>query len=409
MSESKLLKSGDDNEFSILKSDDLIIGGYASIEIVDKQNDLITLKALEEAVTKYMKDAKYRNVMSNHSNVQVGDVIEKYRDKHGNLHRTQVDDVGFYVVIKLRDDIEKAKEISRGIRKGTLRSFSIGGQALSKRKKSSEELGEYNEIDKLELHEVTICEKGINPEAKFDILKEEKDKMSEKLEKALEELNGLMTQLNDLKKEEDMDEEKMSMKDEEKMSMKDEEKMSMEDKDEEKMGYESMDSDEEDLEMADMDMERKGRTGPEGFVENAGAGTESQGKKHEQAGQLGSLYKEWSNDEFSTLDLSNENVEKAYEAFKAEQLEKMAYDSLKEQFAARFAEEQNVRKAAVARSEYDAKNEVEALREEFATLRKSLSEQTETIAKAQAVEIPDVDVSEMSWAEINSFVSRYEE
>jgi len=33
------------DDFTILKgSDDLMIGGYASIEIVDKQNDLITLK-----------------------------------------------------------------------------------------------------------------------------------------------------------------------------------------------------------------------------------------------------------------------------------------------------------------------------------------------------------------------------
>ena len=37
------------NDFRILKSqDDLMIGGYASIEIVDKQNDLITLKALQD-------------------------------------------------------------------------------------------------------------------------------------------------------------------------------------------------------------------------------------------------------------------------------------------------------------------------------------------------------------------------
>lgn len=400
MSEAILLKSNDDNEFNILKSDDLVIGGYASIEIVDKQNDLITLKALEEAVTKYMQTPKYRNVMSNHSNVQVGDVIEKHRDKSGNLHKTQVDDVGFYVVIKLRDDIEKAKEISRGIRKGTLRSFSIGGQALSKRKKSNDELGEYNEIDKLELHEVTICEKGINPEAKFDILKEEKDKMSEKLEKALEELNGFMAQLNDFKKEEadlDLDEEKMDGLEAVEEPMEEE-------------GLETMDSDEEELELASYDdAEMKGRTGPEGFVENAGAGEETQGKKHEQAGQLGSLYKEWSNDEFATLDLSNENVEKAYEAFKAEQLEKMAYDSLKSQFATRFADEQTVRKGDVARREYDAKNEVEALRDEFATLRKSLSEQTETITKAQTIEVPEVDVSEMSWAEINNFVAQYEE
>ena len=43
-------------DFQILKSEELMIGGYASIEIVDKQNDLITLKALQHAVKKYMKN-----------------------------------------------------------------------------------------------------------------------------------------------------------------------------------------------------------------------------------------------------------------------------------------------------------------------------------------------------------------
>ena len=92
--------------FSILKSDDLVIGGYASIEMVDKQNDLITLDALGEAVGKYMKITKFRNVMTNHSNVQVGEVIPQYRDKSGKLWKTEVDDVGFFVVIKMREDIE---------------------------------------------------------------------------------------------------------------------------------------------------------------------------------------------------------------------------------------------------------------------------------------------------------------
>ena len=108
-----------------------------------------------------MENPKFRNVMTNHSNVQVGEVVKSYRDKSGKLYKTEVDDVGFFVVIKLRDDIEKAKEINRGIRKGSLRSFSIGGQALEKVKKTHQELGQYNEISKLELHEVTICEKGI--------------------------------------------------------------------------------------------------------------------------------------------------------------------------------------------------------------------------------------------------------
>tara|TARA_R100000278_G_scaffold28405_2_gene25830 strand:+ start:4089 stop:5336 length:1248 start_codon:yes stop_codon:yes gene_type:complete len=414
VSEATLLKSHTEGNFSILKSDDLVIGGYASIEIVDKQNDLITLKALEEAVIKYMETPKYRNVMSNHSNVQVGDVIENYRDKNGNLHKTEVDDVGFYVVIKLRDDIEKAKEIQRGIRKGTLRSFSIGGQALSKRQKTSEELGQYNEIDKLELHEVTICEKGINPEAKFDILKEEKSDMTERLEKALEELNTLMAEVNDLKKEEmdakpDKDEE---MADMENADMKGEDDVDIEDADMESGDYgkdeEMADMDEENMNMEYSDNTAKGRMGPEGFVEAGHAGEEAEGKKHPQAAQFGQLYKEWNNEDFATLDLSSENVEKAYEAFKAEQLEKMAYDSLKAQFEERFVKEQDLRKASVARNEYDAKNEVDALKEEFALLRKSLTAQTDEIVKSSSAEIEVPDVSEMDWGEIHNFIAQYE-
>ena len=43
------------HSFSILKSNDLHIAGYASIEMVDKQNDLITLDALDHAVRKQKK------------------------------------------------------------------------------------------------------------------------------------------------------------------------------------------------------------------------------------------------------------------------------------------------------------------------------------------------------------------
>jgi len=273
---------------------------------------------------------------------------------------------------------------------------------LSKRKKSSDELGEFNEIDKLELHEVTICEKGINPEAKFDILKEDNG-MTERLEKALEELNSLMAEVNDLKKEEEA---KPSSDDGEKEAMAYESMDTMED--------EPMDKEPEDIEMSDtkpeMDDETaKMRSGPEGSVEHGYGEDLEAGKKHTQAAQVGQLYKEWQNDDFATLDLSVENVEKAYDAFKAEQLEKMAYDTLKSRFESRFASEQNVRKADAARAGYDAKNEVETLREEFAMLRKSLTEQNEKIVKSQTVKVPNFDVTNMSWGEIHNIVSGFEE
>ena len=371
-----------------------MIGGYASIEIVDKQNDLITLKALNEAVKKYMENPKFRNVMTNHSNVQVGEVVESYRDKTGRLWKTEVDDVGFFVVIKLRDDIEKAKEINRGIRKGSLRSFSIGGQALQKVKKSNPELGEFNEISKLELHEVTICEKGINPEARFDILKQDKKKKGDtmsKIEKALEELDALMAEVNTLRKEEE-----------------EETKMPME---AEKMGGEYMNDEEESM-MAEEKDEYMDESNKAYVPTLDGAGVEigepanriviENGKP--KASDL-PVVKAFDNNELETLDLSVGNIEKAYEAFRQEQLEKLAYDNLQKQFEVRFVSETSTRENLIAKAEYDAQSEIASLKQEFTALRKSLTAEKETILKAQEeaqIKLPTMDeLAEMNWSDIH--------
>ena len=55
---SPIIKAQRFDDFQIIKSDELMIGGYASIEMVDKQNDLITLKSLKEAVNKFMEQNK---------------------------------------------------------------------------------------------------------------------------------------------------------------------------------------------------------------------------------------------------------------------------------------------------------------------------------------------------------------
>ena len=408
--------------FTILKarSDDLMIGGYASIEIVDKQNDLITLPALKEAVIKFMKDSKFRNVMTNHSNVQVGEVVDSYRDSTGRLWKSEVDDVGFFVVIKLRDDIEKAKEVGRNIRKGSLRSFSIGGQALQKVKKSNENLGEYNEISKLELHEITICEKGINPEARFDILKQDKgDKnMSNKLEKALAELDTLLEEVNTLRKEEEMLDEKgmhedeKGMHDEEKGMYKDDEMM------DEMMEHQDIPTDE--LEMEDEEDEK-------GMGEYKDEEAKAYLRTLDGAGnQIGEpadrivinngkptssdmpVVKAFNNGEFDTLDLSVGNIEKAYEAFRQEQLEALAYDNLKKSFEARFAREVSTRENVIAKQNYDAQSEIASLKDEFTQLRKSLTAEKETILKAQkesAIKLPSMDeMAEMDWSDIHKMV-----
>ena len=405
------------DDFHILKSqDDLMIGGYASIEVVDKQNDLITLKALQTAVKKFMEDKKFRNVMTNHSNVQVGEVVDSYRDKSGKLWKSEVDDVGFFVVIKLRDDIEKAKEVGRGIRKGTLRSFSIGGQALQKVKKSHSELGEYNEISKLELHEVTICEKGINPEAKFDILKQDigDEKMSDKLEKALDELDVLLKEVEMLR-EKGESEEMAEYADES-----DNKEMA------EEMADEMMER--QDIPTDELEMKDDGDEKETGMYEKEMNSDKAYVRTLDGAGnQIGEpadrivisggkptasdmpVVKAFSNNEFDTLNLSNANIEKAYEAFRQEQLEALAYDNLRKSFESRFEKEVANRENILAKSQYDAQAEIASIKEEFSELRKSLTAEKETILKAQeesVIKMPSIDdIASMDWSDIHKMVN----
>ena len=325
--------------------------------------------------------------MTNHSNVQVGEVVKSYRDKNGKLWKTEVDDVGFFVVIKLRDDIEKAKEINRGIRKGSLRSFSIGGQAIQKVKKNHPELGQYNEISKLELHEVTICEKGINPEAKFDILKQDKKQVKNmsKLEKALEELDALMNEVNMLRKEEEDEEAKGDYKMDDLESMEETEMMDIDPEAEKKALVSTLDG-------AGVEI---GEPADRIVVDN--------GKPRTNHGMP--VVKAFENTELETLDLSVGNIEKAYEAFRQEQLEKLAYDNLQKQFAARFEAEKNTREDVLAKSQYDAASEIASLKDEFTALRKSLTAEKETILKAQeeaTIKLPSMDeLAEMDWNQIH--------
>jgi HK97 family phage prohead protease len=389
------------DDFNILKSgDDLMIGGYASIEIVDKQNDLITLDALQDAVKKFMEEPRFRNVMTNHSNVQVGEVVDSYRDKNGRLWKSEVDDVGFFVVIKLRDDIEKAKEVGRGIRKGSLRSFSIGGQALRKVKKSHERMGEYNEISKLELHEITICEKGINPEARFDILKQEKtgDVMTqEKLEKALGELDELLKEVNSLRKEEEEDIESGEYMDTEMPEMPETERADNGDEMEEGDYERSMAENKAYLRTLDGAGNQIGEPADR-IVINNGRPTSSDMP----------VVKAFQNNELQTLDLSVGNIEKAYEAFRQEQLEALAYDNLKKSFEHRFAQEVNSRENVIAKQNYDAASEIASLKNEFSELRKALTSEKAEIRKAQensAINVPTVDeIATMDWSDIHKMV-----
>jgi len=435
----------DDETITLLKAgNELVVAGYASVELVDKQGDLITKEALKDAFRKFMENPSYRNVQLAHSNIQVGDVVPNYTDSEGRLWKSEVDDVGMFVVIQLRDDIEKAKEVAAEIRKGALRGFSIGGQAFKRVRKSDPKHGDYQEISKLELHEVTICEKGINPEATFRILKEDKEengkvnKMTEiendnMMNQIGDVLGRLETRLDSLEKGkkpaflEDKDEKKDDKKDKTEKT-EDVEKSEFSDV----ITSEYLNWMEDTLKSAGVDTgaARAHFDGDEVAKQNMGSTpgemsandlqrtgqvkgrATSEGKPSTNALSRAGLKK---SDYLTAGDVDSSDIEAAYEVYKAAALEQEFKGSLEHHFADRYNHERTNEISKAEAAAFDARDPIVSIQKSIEALGERIdaigtpAETGETLQKSAntAMAIPSTsDLAQMSWDEVHALAGR---
>ena len=443
---------------SLLKSDNgLVIAGYASVEMVDKQGDLITTGALKGAFDSFMKADGFRNVQLAHSNIQVGEVIPQYTDSSGRLWKSGVDDAGLFVVIQVRDDIEKAREVANEIRKGALRGFSIGGQAFKRMRKADSEHGDYTEISKLELHEVTICEKGINPEATFRILKEDTTMTENTDMNTMSELSSVLDRINtrlDVMEKGEMPEGlKEHMKDKKDDKDEDKGKEMANDKDDEEKMYGSTEhkapGEMEKSEYSDVITQDylhwMENTLKSGGVDIAGARAHFDALEKAQlggfdnpssvdgadyfAGQVKGRAQEGGNPSTGAIgklnsgskadvakgylhpeDLSPADLEQAYAAYKAASIEKQLKGTLSEVFADRLAKEQRSEAESRQAQAFDARAPLASIEKAVAALSDRIdnlaSGATGTTIQKSApvsnVEIPStVDMANMSWEDVH--------
>ena len=442
---------------------DLVVAGYASVEMVDKQGDLITRAALKDAFGGFMKAEGFRNVQLAHSNIQVGTVIPSYTDSNGRLWKSEVDDTGMFVVIKLRGDIEKAREVASEIRKGNLRSFSIGGQAFERVNKSDQTRGDYREIRRMELHEVTICEKGINPEAQFRILKEdtgenmtntmtELQSVLERLSKKLDDKDkeedkekGFMPDINDMdgdgdkkermppKKKPMMDDDEGDDEDEDMMYSDDEDKKDKKDDDDMSKGNDMITSDylvwlESTVKSAGFDPNaardhfNKGY-GPgesgydmrgQGSLE--GAGEDDSGKRPQQnfgsapTGNKTVIKGQYLN----ANNVSPSEIESAYEVFKAAATEQNFKADLNSHFTERFLKEQKEEADAIAKSSFDSRAPLVELQKAVLALNERIDNVSSTggsmiskSASTATVTIPETaEMANMSWNDVHRLADK---
>jgi len=446
---------------------DLVVAGYASVEMVDKQGDLITRDALRDAFGKFMKADGFRNVQLAHSNIQVGEVVPEYTDTSGRMWKSEVDDTGMFVVIKLRGDIEKAREVAAEIRKGNLRSFSIGGQAFERVNKNDSSRGDYREIRRMELHEVTICEKGINPEAQFRILKEDTSKNNgDTMSDPMTELNSVLERLSKRLEEVEKEDDKMeyekgknpfadSKDDDSKDESKDEEKKNSEDKEK----AESKDDDEKDDEKDDDKMSKNDMNDMittdylqwlESTVKSAGYdpsaarnhfdgvekgyGKGEDGASHRGQPPLGIVGEGTSAKKpnfgaggkgnknvikgsgFVTPDtVSSSDIEQAYEVYKAAAKEQHFKTDLGNYFESRLQKEMNVEANESARQNFDSREPLADLQKAVLSLSGRIdnlsSGSGETFAKSetstQTIPVPDTsELARMEWDDVHRLANR---
>ena len=452
-----LLRTRQDS-ISLLKgSNDLVVAGYASVELVDKQGDLITRSALKDAFKKYMADPKYRNVQLAHSNIQVGEVIPQYTDSEGRLWKSEVDDAGMFVVVQLRNDIEKAREVAAEVRKGNLAGFSIGGQAFKRVRKHDSSHGNYQEISKLELHEITICEKGINPEATFKILKEDKnmemtkmsDDVMEQMNSVLERLEGRLDSMEkgemppglkehmknkkgDKKEEKDDTEKGMDKMKDDKEAMYNMEKDKDED-DKKKSEYsdvisaEYLDWMENTLKSAGVDTVGA-RAHFDGISKaNLGSTPESIGDGADYfAGQVKGRAQEGGSPSTNALQRAGlmsggaevnkgdfvtsvdpASLEYAYEVFKAAKQEEELRKGMEVNFESRYAQERSAEIEKAAAQSFDARGPLDEIMKSLSALNEridNIGSESTTIAKSAspAIEVPSTaDLGNMSWEEVH--------
>ena len=148
----------------------VVIGGPASVEVVDREGHLITLDAMKRAFERFMANFRTRNAMVLHSDVQVGWALPAYISKTGKIYKSGVTGDHLFFITELRNDTKIAKKVLEQIDTGKMKSYSIAGSATSVEPMQKAE-GMVMQVNDMELAEVTICEQGVNQKAKFELMK----------------------------------------------------------------------------------------------------------------------------------------------------------------------------------------------------------------------------------------------
>jgi len=129
-----------------------LIEGFASVEVVDRQNDVISAETLSKAMLNYMSRGGI--ILYGHENKPIGKVVQwDVRDVNG-VH-------GVHIVAEIYKDSTLADKVWQDIKNNVLKGFSIGGVAVSTEERT-DGANKYRILKEIELNEISIVVEPAN-------------------------------------------------------------------------------------------------------------------------------------------------------------------------------------------------------------------------------------------------------
>lgn len=105
-------------------SPNMVVAGYASTRVEDDQGDTLTPGMIQESADRYAKDNGVIYYL-HQKDEPAGLILKEYLDSDGRMHKTGIDEVGWYVVS--RPSLASEHHIREQITDGLLMGQSIGG------------------------------------------------------------------------------------------------------------------------------------------------------------------------------------------------------------------------------------------------------------------------------------------
>jgi hypothetical protein len=184
-----LVKSADSpasiQDYAILSSDPfakmdvgktLVVAGWGSVYIIDREGHKISIAGLRKALKNFLADPEFANVNIFHSGIQVAKMLPSFIDKNGKTWKSHVNDRGLFAVVAFRTDLEVSRRAMSEVIKGNLRGFSLAGNSNPATKEIKCDHGKcWQEINDLEIYELTLCQEPMNQESWITNILQEPD------------------------------------------------------------------------------------------------------------------------------------------------------------------------------------------------------------------------------------------